>query len=186
MAHRVSTDTRADGGKPSSVCFGNMTPVRRLERAKKGKGIKAVWVLKSHFLSVMLLFHAVEHRKAKQEQSVRRLLSNPRWGVQSWTLPPSGDTLLSPSLCLTLSPPSRHMDYWGFKKDMNYVHVHVQYVWVREGTDMGVFAFSWSSFIVCMWIYFCHISQRGPVWVSMRTVRQPSPFKIPLKNSVLV
>lgn len=51
-AHQVSSDAQTDGGKPSSVCFSGMPPVRHEKRVTEGTGVKAEWTFKESFAAV--------------------------------------------------------------------------------------------------------------------------------------
>lgn len=112
---------------------------------KGGSGIKAEWVLKSHFLSTAVSCGLESWRRRAEAVGFKSTLrsSAPLTSVCSlsllWrshpppSLPPSLLLSLYGSLCLLW-----HMDYWGFKKDMNYVTVYVQHVCVSEGDRGGL------------------------------------------------
>lgn len=119
---QVSSDTQTDGGKPSSVHFSIAPPVRNKLRVKEERRIKAVWCLKSHFLSNAPVPCCWE----SWTQRTNAAGFKHTWRSSEWA--PSllwRHSSLPPSLCLSmvlcLSPPAHE----GFKKDMNYLWVYV-------------------------------------------------------------
>lgn len=118
FAPQVSNDTQTDGGKPSSVRFSIVPPVRNKLRVKKERRIKAVWRLKSHFLSHAPVPCCLESwmQRTNAAGFKHTWRSSKRAPPLLW-----GHSSLPPSLCLSmvLCPSPAHEGFKNQKTKQN-------------------------------------------------------------------